>query len=362
MLRALLLWMEQRTKLFWGYKYIAIQGIQVRVPRKRPARLDPMTFDLAAFRSAVSEQALASLDSLSWLIQSDLEAVVAAEMLEPARTLLRGGKRTRAALLWAGYRCACAGPTEPALHAGAALELYQMSALVHDDVIDDSETRRGLPAAHTAFRTWHATNNWLGSAEDFGHAGAIILGDLLLSQTNAGFREAARLVDNAAGSLALGQFFNMTVEVAFGQYLDIRAEHQPLADTSTAISTALGVLRHKTASYSVEFPLAIGALLGGGSLDLANHLRHIGRPLGEAFQMRDDDLGLFGNLTSPANPPVATSPKVNVPSSLPSPVNSPRNRTASGSIARWGSGSTTPTRPEFAASSPCRALALNTNV
>ena len=285
----------QRTKLFWGYKYIAIQGIQVRVPRKRPARLDPMTFDLAAFRSAVSEQALASIDSLSWLIQSDLEAAVAAEMLEPARTLLRGGKRTRAALLWAGYRCACAGPTEPALHAGAALELYQMSALVHDDVIDDSETRRGLPAAHTAFRTWHATNNWLGSAEDFGHAGAIILGDLLLSQANAEFREAARLVDNAAGSLALGQFFNMTVEVAFGQYLDIRAEHQPLADTSTAISTALGVLRHKTASYSVEFPLAMGALLGGGSLDLANHLRHIGRPLGEAFQMRDDDLGLFGN-------------------------------------------------------------------
>lgn len=254
-----------------------------------------MTFDLAAFRSAVSEQAFASLDSLGWLVQSDLEAAVAKEMLNPARVLLTGGKRTRAALLWAGYRCACDGPVEPALHAGAALELYQMSALVHDDVIDDSETRRGLPAAHTAFRTHHATNTWLGSAQDFGHAGAIILGDLLLSQANAEFRTAAGLVDNIAGSLTLGQFFNMTVEVAFGQYLDIRAEHQPLAETHTAINTALGVLRHKTASYSVEFPLAMGALLGGGSPDLTDRLRHIGRPLGEAFQMRDDDLGIFGN-------------------------------------------------------------------
>ncbi len=254
-----------------------------------------MTFDLAAFRSAVSEQAIASLNSLDWLIQSDLEEAVATEMLEPARALLTGGKRTRAALLWAGYRCACDGAVEPALHAGAALELYQMSALVHDDVIDDSETRRGLPAAHTAFRSRHTTNNWLGPAEDFGHAGAIILGDLLLSQAIAEFHEATRLVDHAAGSLALSQFVKMTVEVAFGQYLDIRAEHQPLADTPTAIDTGLGVLRHKTASYSVEFPLAMGALLGGGSPDLANHLRHIGRPLGEAFQLRDDDLGIFGD-------------------------------------------------------------------
>ncbi|MFT3942893.1 MAG: polyprenyl synthetase family protein [Ancrocorticia sp.] len=254
-----------------------------------------MTCDLAAFRSAVSQRAIASLDSVSWLIQSDLEEAVATEMLEPARALLSGGKRTRAALLWAGYRCACAGPEDPALHAGAALELYQMSALVHDDVIDDSETRRGLPAAHTAFRTRHATNNWLGSADDFGRAGAIILGDLLLSQSVAEFHEAARLVDHSAGSLALSQFVKMTVEVAFGQYLDIRAEHQPLADTSTAIDTGLGVLRHKTASYSVEFPLTMGALLGGGSPDLADRLRHIGRPLGEAFQMRDDDLGIFGD-------------------------------------------------------------------
>ncbi len=273
----------------------AVLGIQVGATSERPARLDPMTCDLAAFRSAVSEQAVASLSSLDWLIQSDLEEAVAAEMLEPARTLLTGGKRTRAALLWAGYRCACNGPAEPALHAGAALELYQMSALVHDDVIDDSDTRRGLPAAHTAFRSRHTTNNWLGSAEDFGYTGAIILGDLLLSQAVAEFHEATRLVDHTAGSLTLSQFVKMTVEVAFGQYLDIRAEHQPLADTSTAIDTGLSVLQHKTASYSVEFPLTMGALLGGGSPDLVDCLRHIGRPLGEAFQMRDDDLGIFGD-------------------------------------------------------------------
>ncbi len=260
-----------------------------------PVRLGTMILDLPAYRSAVSEQALASIDSIVWLIRSAHEDSVAAEMLEPARALLSGGKRTRASLLWAGYRCASNAPGETAVRAGAALELYHASALVHDDVIDDSETRRGLPAAHTAFSARHGSRRWLGSATEFGNAGAIVLGDLLLSQASVEFHEATHLVEPDAGSLALSQFLKMTVEVAFGQYLDIRAEHQPLAETPEAIESALGVLRHKSASYSVEFPLAIGALLGGGSLELAAQLRRIGRPLGEAFQMRDDDLGIFGD-------------------------------------------------------------------
>ncbi|MFT0847960.1 polyprenyl synthetase family protein [Actinomycetaceae bacterium L2_0104] len=254
-----------------------------------------MTLDLSAYRSAVSEHALASIDSIVWLIRSAHEDSVAAEMLEPARALLSGGKRTRASLLWAGYRCATDSDGAPAVRAGAALELYHASALVHDDVVDDSETRRGLPAAHTAFSARHSSRRWLGSAAEFGHAGAIVLGDLLLSQASVEFHDATRIVEPEAGSLALEQFLKMTVEVAFGQYLDIRAEHQPLVDTSEAIESALGVLRHKSASYSVEFPLAIGALLGGGSLELAAQLRQVGQPLGEAFQMRDDELGVFGD-------------------------------------------------------------------
>ncbi len=235
------------------------------------------------------------MDSIAWLIRSAQEDAVAAELLETARALLCGGKRTRASLLWAGYRCATGGGAEPAVRAGAALELYQASALVHDDVIDDSPTRRGVPAAHTAFRARHRSQGWLGSDAEFGTAGAIVLGDLILSQASVEFHGASHLVEEGAGSRALGQFLKMTVEVAFGQYLDIRAEHQPLAVTDEAIDSALGVLRHKSASYSVEFPLAIGALLGGGSPELAAQLRRIGRPLGEAFQMRDDDLGIFGD-------------------------------------------------------------------
>ncbi|MGO1591768.1 MAG: polyprenyl synthetase family protein [Ancrocorticia sp.] len=253
-----------------------------------------MHITLPEFRHQVTNRLSERVDALAWLISTPSEDGPHTELLAPARSLITGGKRTRAAFVLAGYQLATEDSPEAAIIAGSALELYQNSALVHDDVIDDSPTRRGKPAAHILFGDLHNSHAWLGSGDDFARAGAILLGDLLLAEAGREFHEAACLVAPAAASRATTQFHDMCVEVAFGQYLDIRAEHQPLANQVNAIESALSVLRHKSASYSVQLPLTIGAMLGGGSPQLTSQLRTLGGLLGEAFQMRDDDLGIFG--------------------------------------------------------------------
>lgn len=257
-------------------------------------KLVHMNPTLLTFRQQIAHRLEESVNSLAWLKNGEYEATVYNEFLDPARTLLAGGKRTRAGFVLAGYQLACARSTEPAVLAGSAMELYQASALVHDDVIDDSPQRRGNPAAHVAFASQHRANSWLGSPTKFGTSSAILLGDLLLAHAAQEFTSATALVDAGPGARALSQFNSMCVEVAFGQYLDIRAEHQPLDQGSDAIESALSVLRHKSASYSVQLPLVIGCMLGGASEELIAQARGLGGKLGEAFQMRDDDLGVFG--------------------------------------------------------------------
>lgn len=164
----------------------------------------------------------------------------APELLKTAESVLGGGKRMRAVLGAVG----CAILTVPdhraerltsadAVHLGAALELYQASALVHDDLMDGADTRRGLPAAHRAFAREHDARGWLGRAQTFGANGAILLGDLLLSlageemSTLAGARTAPEARDDAAGRARVA-FDAMTTEVALGQFLDVRSENLPL--------------------------------------------------------------------------------------------------------------------------------------
>ena len=260
------------------------------------------SMELSQFRHHVTERLVRSVDSLSWLIQAQSETDPFDEFIAPARALVTGGKRTRAAFLLAGYQLATSAAEEPAIIAGSAMELYQASALVHDDVIDDSPTRRGMPAAHVTFSRIHTAHQWLGSSGDFSRAGAILLGDLLLSQAGREFQTAASMPSPADGRAAIEQFHDMSVDVAFGQYLDIRAEHQPLGQTDEAIAQAISVLRHKSASYSVQLPLVIGAALGGGSHRLISQLRELGGLLGEAFQMRADDLGIFGEPSQTGKP------------------------------------------------------------
>lgn len=225
-------------------------------------------------------------------VAADLPAIAADAdgFLEPARLLLKGGKRTRARLVRLGWIAATGDepqPDGPTVHAGCAVELFQAAALVHDDIIDDADTRRGHPAAHRALAGGHG--------DVFGCNAAILLGDALLALSERSAMSAAAATPSPAAALA--DWHLMTVEVAIGQYLDVEASVLPLprgADEG-AMARALTVLRHKSAHYSVVWPLRVGAALGGASPELRDALTAIAEPLGEAFQLRDDHLGIYGD-------------------------------------------------------------------
>lgn len=226
-----------------------------------------------------------------------------AAFLQPGRVLLAGGKRTRARLAALGWSCVRPGSVwdEPALvMAGSSLELFQAAALVHDDIIDDADTRRGNPAAHRHFAARHRDEDLRGDAGVFGASASMLLGDLLLS---LGQREIGRAIraEGPHAFRALEVWDQMTAEVAIGQYLDIEAAAirlPPEGDDGAhrdALGRAFTVLRHKSAHYSVAHPLALGAALAGANEEVFSRLGGIAEPLGEAFQLRDDDLGIFGD-------------------------------------------------------------------
>ena len=237
-----------------------------------------------------------------------------APLVAQARELLAGGKRFRALFCYWGWQSVAAiadadGPladAEPAsldrglpavVSVAAALELFHAAALVHDDIIDSSDLRRGRPSAHRAFERLHRENGWDGDAAEFGASTAILLGDLLLGWADELFEEGlASLGDRDAANAARAEFFRMRTEVTVGQYLDVLEEDswrsRPDAE---ALPRAHRVIVYKSAKYSVEAPLAIGGALAGGSLAQLASLRAFGLPLGVAFQLRDDMLGVFGD-------------------------------------------------------------------
>src|SRR6195952_863024 len=214
----------------------------------------------------------------------------AQRLVEHARVSVSGGKRFRAAFCWWGHH-AVAEPTDRValLRACSAIELLHASALVHDDYMDASDVRRGRPATHRAFEQLHREHGWAASPEQYGAAAAILLGDLLLSWSDELLRTcglpAGRVLD------ALGYFDLPRSEVVAGQFLDVSAQARGAAD----VDTAMTVLRFKSAKYSIERPLHIGAALAGASPERIGQLSRFGLPLGEAFQLRDDLLGVFGD-------------------------------------------------------------------
>jgi geranylgeranyl diphosphate synthase type I len=241
-------------------------------------------------------------------ISADLAPLVA-----QARELLAGGKRFRALFCYWGWQSVAAvaeeGPLAeldtpsadaelPAVvSVAAALELFHAAALVHDDIIDSSDLRRGRPSAHRAFEHVHREHEWDGDAAEFGTSTAILLGDLLLGWADELFEEGlAMLDDREAAHAARTEFFRMRAEVTVGQYLDVLEEHSWRSrPDSEALPRAHRVIVYKSAKYSVEAPLAIGGALAGGSLAQLAALRDFGLPLGVAFQLRDDMLGVFGD-------------------------------------------------------------------
>ena len=215
-----------------------------------------------------------------------------------------GGKRFRALMAHVGWALASGKPLAHASvpHLAAALELYQASALVHDDIIDHADERRGQPTPHRALATRHSDAGWIGSSNAFGLNAAILVGDFLFSAATAQADEQALELRADCVQTFTQRFADMHAEVALGQYLDILAEQHPLdpqrADALSA-DAALEVALHKSAHYSVVHPGVLGAICGAPSLaqalPLIEVLETILTPWGLAFQLRDDDLGVFGD-------------------------------------------------------------------
>ncbi|WP_298456977.1 polyprenyl synthetase family protein [uncultured Cellulomonas sp.] len=230
-----------------------------------------------------------------------------AVLTDAVARMLTGGKRLRAAFCYWSFRAHGGRPGTPeadaVLRVGAALELFQAAALFHDDVMDDSDTRRGLPAAHRSFADLHERSGWSGSHERFGEAAAILLGDLTLVASESQFSRATAVLDPSIAAAARDVFDLMRTEVTAGQYLDVLAQALPWGlDPEADETRAREVIRAKSARYSVEHPVVLGAALAGADEPARRACTAFGLPLGEAFQLRDDLLGVFGDPAATGKP------------------------------------------------------------
>ncbi|MER5642250.1 polyprenyl synthetase family protein [Kitasatospora sp. NPDC002227] len=249
--------------------------------------------DVEAVRERVNAALAEFMDGQSTLLDK------ISPQLAPATTALReflldGGKRLRPAFCYWGWRGAGGAADAPGIaEAAAALELLQASALVHDDLMDRSDTRRGLPSVHRRFEGLHREHGWRGDREQYGASAALLLGDLLLIWCDELFGRCGLPAERVRA--AKPAFDLMRTEVMVGQYLDVL---EPVAGDSAdegAVDRAQVVLHYKSAKYTIERPLQVGALLAGASPELVAAYSDFGLPLGEAFQLRDDLLGVFGD-------------------------------------------------------------------
>ena len=207
--------------------------------------------------------------------------------------LLEGGKRLRPLFAYAGFIATGASTTLADIRAMASLELLQACALIHDDLMDGSDSRRGKPSLHRRFENNHKTENLSGDPAKFGAAAAILLGDLALVWSDQMLHSSGISSDSLLA--VLGVHDEMRVELMAGQFLDIREA----GEKKHSVAKSLQIARFKSGKYTIERPLHFGATIakpeyaGGG--EFLTQLSRYGIPLGEAFQMRDDILGVFGN-------------------------------------------------------------------
>ena len=245
-------------------------------------RRDPLPGDLSLVAARVEARVARLLDQ-----EQERWGAVDAELLHPLEALralvMAGGKRLRPVFCHWGFVAAGGDPDDPRIvDAGAAFELLQAFALIHDDVMDGSAIRRGAPAVHRRFADRHAAQVWAGESRRFGEGVAILVGDVALVYSD-------QLLPTGSPELA-ALWHELRVELNIGQYLD-------LLGTATARrgrDDARRIARYKSGKYTIERPLQLGATLAGRP-DLTEPLSRYGDPLGEAFQLRDDVLGVFGD-------------------------------------------------------------------
>jgi len=275
-------------------------------PSPRPADL----LDRNSLRERVEIELAAFLDRrLADLGAIDADLIPVGEAI--CDLVLQGGKRLRPAFTYWGWRGALdavsydGSPVQDAaaerdddtvVRAAASLELVQAGALIHDDVMDRASTRRGQPALHVRFAELHTENRWAGPAAGFGQGVAIIAGDIALTWAQEMLRTAG--LDQAALARVAPAYDAMRIEVMAGQYLDLRGQVDARRPDEEALAAAWRTARYKAASYTVQRPLHIGALVDGPHAPegpLLMTYTEYGFALGEAFQLRDDVLGVFGD-------------------------------------------------------------------
>jgi geranylgeranyl diphosphate synthase type I len=208
----------------------------------------------------------------------------------------RGGKRLRATLCVLGWAGAGGVVDDATVRAAASLELLQACALIHDDVMDRSATRRGGPTLHRGFTRRHAAAGWRGDSEQFGVGAAIAAGDLCLVWADQLLRESG--LPTAAIVRGRPVYDTMRASTIQGQYLDLVTQ----ARGSYDIDDALRVARAKTAACTTTGPLCFGAALAGAGERLSAAYEAYGVALGLAFQLRDDLLGAFADPVATGKP------------------------------------------------------------
>ncbi|MUN39629.1 polyprenyl synthetase family protein [Actinomadura litoris] len=218
---------------------------------------------------------------------SRLDDASAFELLRPY--VLSGGKRIRPMLCYWGWRGAGGADRDEAVRAAAALELFHSFALIHDDIMDGSDIRRGRPAMHRRLAALHEESGWNGDPDAFGVSAAMLFGDLLLVWADELLYTSG--VDPARLRAARPVYDRMRAEAICGQYLDVAET----AKGVPSVARSMRVVRYKAARYTVEHPLVLGGVMAGGGGRLLAAYSAFGRPLGEAFQLRDDLLGVFGD-------------------------------------------------------------------
>jgi geranylgeranyl diphosphate synthase type I len=259
-----------------------------------PSRHPPGDLDLAGARRAVDH-------TLRCFVEDKIRDAPhpdARPLIEHLRRLLEaGGKRIRPALCVIGWHAAGGTGTPPQLSGlAAAVEMFHAAALIHDDIIDRSATRHGIPSAHHALRAYATAPSGRATATWFGDSAALVLGDLALSWSDQLLHRAG--LDATQTQAVVPLFGALRTEALTGCYVELLATGHPRHDAETAI----GINHLKTAKYTVERPLQLGAVLGGAGRTVLDTCAAYGLPLGEAFQLRDDVLGVFGDTTSTGKP------------------------------------------------------------
>jgi geranylgeranyl diphosphate synthase, type I len=268
-------------------------------PSAQPAELDRQWSDRAQFdvwRIGLRRRALTHVAEFvagrcaAELDESGVE--VAGDILV---NFVTGGKCLRSTFMYLGW-LAGAADSDEALFASASLELLHAFALLQDDVMDASSFRRGRPAAHVQFTQWHRKRQLSGPADRFGESAAILLGDLCLIWAEQMLRESG--IEYRRLQQAWPRYDAMRTELALGQFADLANDVRDLP----SMATVLEVARRKSGNYTVRRPLEIGAAMSGCSDRTISGLGRYGEAVGEAFQLRDDVLGVFGAETVTGKP------------------------------------------------------------